>query len=138
MDKTTSQTISDFTKFLSQASSDYSFSKEEVFRLEQMTQDYLHKLELQNGNYHERARVAAAIRRCRVERRVHKDRIAILEPVVQCLSTDRGKMMISQLQQMLGDVRKEERATKDRRYVPRVLSQEEYEYVRKTGNVERA
>jgi hypothetical protein len=47
-------------------------------------------------------------------------------------------MMISQLQQMLGDVRKEERAAKDRRYVPRVLSQEEYEYMRKTGNVERA
>ena len=46
--------------------------------------------------------------------------------------------MVSQLQQMLGDVRKEERATKDRRYVPRVLSQEEYEYARKTGNVERA
>ena len=64
--------------------------------------------------------------------------IAVLEPVVQCLSTDRGKRMVSQLQQMLGDVRKEERATKDRRYVPRVLSQEEYEYVRKTGNVERA
>lgn len=93
MDKTTSQTISDFTKFLSQASSDYSFSKEEVFRLEQMTQDYLHKLELQEGNYHEQARVAAAIRRCRVERRIHKDRIAVLEPVIQCLASDRGKMI---------------------------------------------
>lgn len=138
MDNTTSQRISDFTKFLSQATSDYSFSKEEVFRMEQMTQDYLHKLELQDGNYHERARVAAALRRCRIERRVHKDRISVLEPVVQCLGTDRGKMMVSQLQQMLGDVRKEERATKDRHYVPRVLSQEEYEYVRKTGNVERA
>lgn len=138
MDNTTSQKISDFLKFLSQATSDYSFSKQEVGRLEQLTQDYLHKLELQEGNYHERARVAAAIRRCRLERRIHKDRIAVLEPVVQCMTTDRGKMMVSQLQQMLGDVRKEERATKDRHYVPRVLSQEEYEYVRKTGNVERA
>ena len=138
MENTTSQKISDFAKFLSQATNDYAFSKQEVGRLEQLTQDYLHKLELQEGNYHERARVAAAIRRCRVERRIHKDRIAVLEPVVQCLTTDRGKMMISQLQQMLGDVRKEERATKDRHYVPRVLSQEEYEYVRKTGNVERA
>ena len=57
MDKTTSQTISDFTKFLSQATSDYAFSKEEVFRLEQMTQDYLHKIELQEGNYHEQASI---------------------------------------------------------------------------------
>ena len=138
MDSTTSQKISDFLKFLSQATSDYSFSKQEVGRLEQLTQDYLHKLELQDSNYHDRARIAAALRRCRVERRIHKDRLSVLEPVVQCMTTDRGKMMVSQLQQMLGDVRKEERATKDRRYVPRVLSQEEYEYVRKTGNVERA
>ena len=138
MDNTTSQKISDFLKFLSQATNDYSFSKQEVGRLEQLTQDYLHKLELQDSNYHDRARIAAALRRCRVERRIHKDRLSVLEPVVQCMTTDRGKMMVSQLQQMLGDVRKEERATKDRRYVPRVLSQEEYEYVRKTGNVERA
>ena len=138
MDSTTSKKISDFAKFLSQATNDYSFSRQELGRLEQLTQDYLHKLELQDSNYHDRARIAAALRRCRVERRVHKDRIAVLEPVIQCLASDRGKMMVSQLQQMLGDVRKEERATKDRRYVPRVLSQEEYEYVRKTGNVERA
>ena len=42
MDSTTSQKISDFLKFLSQATSDYSFSKQEVGRLEQLTQDYLH------------------------------------------------------------------------------------------------
>lgn len=138
MDKTTSQKINDFARFLSQATNDYSFSRQELGRLEQLTQDYLHKLELQDSNYHDRARIAAALRRCRIERRVHKDRIAVLEPVVQCLTTDRGKMMVSQLQQMLGDVRKEERATKDRHYAPRVLSQEEYEYVRKAGTVERA
>lgn len=97
MDNATSQKISDFLKFLSQATSDYSFSKQEVGRLEQLTQDYLHKLELQDSNYHDRARIAAALRRCRVERRIHKDRIAVLEPVVQCMTTDRGKMMVSQL-----------------------------------------
>jgi hypothetical protein len=138
MDHSTSQEISDFLKFLSQATSDYSFSKEEVGRLDLLSQDYLHKLELQEGNYHDRAKVANALRQCRIDRRFHKDRVSILEPLVQCLEADRGKLIVSQLQQVLGAVRKEERATKDRHYVPRILSREEYEGITKNDTVERA
>lgn len=126
MDNTTSQTISDFIRFLSQSVNDYSFSREEVGRLDLLSSDYLHKLELQSDSYHDRAKIALSLRQCRIDRRTHKDRVAILEPLIQCLETERGKLIFSQLQQVLGAVRKEERATCDRRYVPRVLSQEEY------------
>lgn len=133
MENTVSQKISDFSKFLSQSLNDYVFSKEEVGRLDQLTQDYLHKLELQDTNCHDRARTAVALRQCRLDRRMHKDQMAILEPVVQFMASDRGRVIISDLSQTLGAVRKAERATTDRRYIPRILSQEEYEGTEDAG-----
>ena len=127
MDEKVSQQISNFLDFLTDATADYTYSREEVGRLEQLTQDYLHMLELQHGNYHQRAKVASALRQCRIERRYHKDCISILEPLVQCLASERGKLIVSQLQQTLGAVRKAERATQDRHYIPRILSAEEYQ-----------
>ena len=49
------------------------------------------------------------------------------DPIVQCLTSDKGKLLLSQLQQTLGAVRKAECATQDRRYIPRILSAEEYQ-----------
>lgn len=127
MEKSVSQQIGDFLGFLSGVTEDYKHSQEEVRLLEELTQDYMHKLELQDHTYHERARIASALRQCRIDRRVHKDRITVLDPIVQCLTSDKGKLILSQLQQTLGAVRKAERSTQDRRYIPRVLSAEEYE-----------
>ena len=127
MEKNTSQQIADFLTFLSGVTEDYKHSQEEVRLLEELTQDYMHKLELQDHTYHERAKIASALRQCRIDRRFHKDRITILDPIVQCLTSDKGKLILSQLQQTLGAVRKAERATQDRRYIPRILSAEEYQ-----------
>ena len=38
-------------------------------RCEQLTQDYLHKLELEGPGYHECARIARDISQCRLDRR---------------------------------------------------------------------
>ena len=127
MEKNTSQQIADFLTFLSGVTEDYKHSQEEVRLLEELTQDSMHKLELQDHTYHERAKIASALRQCRIDRRFHKDRITILDPIVQCLTSDKGKLILSQLQQTLGAVRKAERSTKDRRYIPRILSAEEYQ-----------
>ena len=127
MEQNTSQQIADFLTFLSGVTEEYKHSQEEVRLLEELTQDYMHKLELQDHTYHERAKIASALRQCRIDRRFHKDRIAILDPVVQCLTSDKGKLILSQLQQTLGAVHKAERSTQDRRYIPRILSAEEYQ-----------
>ena len=127
MEKIISQQISDFLGFLSEIVDDYKFSQDEVKRLEDLTMDYMHKLELQHNNYHECAKIASALRQCRIDRRICKDRVTVLEPLVQCLTSDKGKLILSQLQQTLGAVRKAERSTQDRRYIPRILSAEEYE-----------
>ncbi len=127
MEQKISQQISEFLQLMEQAQRSYTYSAEEVQRMELLTQDYLHKLELQSCSYHARTRVATAIRDCRAERRRHKDNTIILEPLVDFLQTEKGKLLISQLQQTLGAVRKAERATRDRQYHPRVLCAEEYE-----------
>ena len=127
MEQNTSQQIADFLTFLSGVTEEYKHSQEEVRLLEELTQDYMHKLELQDHTYHERAKIASALHQCRIDRRFHKDRIAILDPVVQCLTSDKGKLILSQLQQTLGAVHKAERSTQDRRYIPRILSAEEYQ-----------
>lgn len=127
MEQKLSQQISDFLQLMEQVQKSYTYSAEEVQRMEFLTQDYLHKLELQSCSRHARAKVATAIRDCRTVRRQHKDNTIILEPLVSFLLTDKGKLLISQLQQTLGAVRRAERATQDRQYHPRALSAEEYE-----------
>lgn len=127
MEQTLSQQISGFLQLLDHAQKSYTHSSEEVHRMDLLTSDLIHKIELQSCSYHDRAKVATAIRVCRTERRQHKDNTIILEPLVIFLQTEKGKLLISQLQQTLGAVRKAERATQDRQYHPRVLSAEEYE-----------
>ena len=127
MEQKLSQQISGFLQLMEQAQKNYTYSAEEVQRMELLTQDYLHKLELQSCSYHARTRVATAIRDCRAERRRHKDNTIILEPLVGFLQTEKGRLLISQLEQTLGAVRKAERTTQGRHYHPRVLTVEEYE-----------
>ena len=88
-----SQQISGFLQLMEQAQKSYTYSAEEVQRMELLTQDYLHKLELQSCSYHARTRVATAIRDCRAERRRHKDNTIILEPLVGFLQAEKGKLL---------------------------------------------
>lgn len=122
-----SNKISSFLQLLDQAQKSYAYSNEEVHRMELLSNDLIHKIELRACSYHSRAKVATALRDCRNLRRQHKDNTIILEPLVSFLQTEKGKLLISQLQQTLGAIRKAERSTKDRQYHPRILSAEEYE-----------
>ena len=118
--------LSNFLKLLEQVQKDYTWYKEEEGRLEQLQQDYLHMLELQETNYHGRAKIATNLRQCRIDRRQAKDTITLLEPMVEFLGTEKGKILVSQLQQILGSTRKAAKNAKLRKYAPRVLSPEEY------------
>ena len=53
-----SATISEFIEMMESASKDYAWNYNEVNRMDKLTQDYLHKLELGNLDYKERAKVA--------------------------------------------------------------------------------
>ena len=101
---------------------DYCYSK--VNDLDYITQDYLHKLELENLDYSERAKVATKIAKARKERRKCKNRAEELRPLVDYLTSDKGKTMLNSLREVLGKTRKAEDRQKNRAYTNRRLDEE--------------
>ena len=59
-----SESISSFCKLMENAQRDYAWNYDEVNRMDRLTQDYLHKLELDGLDYKERAKVATQL--CKV------------------------------------------------------------------------
>ena len=91
------------------------------YEMDRLTQDYLHKLELENLSDTNTLLVASDLRECRRERRKYKDYCELSQPVMDYLETDKGKNVANQLKQVLGKVRKEEKRIANRQYIPRVL-----------------
>lgn len=116
--------IGDFCHMVAEAKSDYDWNKKEVNRLDQLTQDYLHMLELNGLDYKERAKVATKLSRCRQQRRASKDTVEILEPLIQFLDSDKGKNMMNLVREVLGKTRKVEERMEGRTYRYRVYSEE--------------
>ena len=116
-----SETISDFCRMLEEAQKDYIWNCDEMRRMDDLTQDYLHKLELDGLDYKERAKVATQLMKCRQARRECKDTIEILEPLMQFLYSDKGKSLYNQFRETLGKTRKVEERMETRTYIPRVL-----------------
>ena len=113
--------ISEFCKMMENSQKDYAWNYDEVNRMDRLTQDYLHKLELENLDYKERAKVATQLARCRQQRRECKDTVEVLEPLVQFLESDKGKNLLNLMREALGKTRKVEERMETRTYVPRVL-----------------
>lgn len=109
------------------AQSDYVWNSDEVNRLDRQTQDYLHKLELEDLDYSERAKVATALRNCRRLRRMSKDTVEVLEPFINFLNTDKGRNLINLTNEVLGQTRIVEERMKTRTYRYKVLEEEKNE-----------
>ncbi len=119
-----SSIISDFVKMMEDATKDYAWNFEEVNRMDRLTQDYLHMLELGDLNYKERAKVATKLAQCRKARRECKDTVEVLKPLVEFLESDRGKNLYNLVREALGKTRKVEERMETRAYIPRVLEEE--------------
>ena len=119
-----SATIIEFIEMMESASKDYAWNYNEVNRMDKLTQDYLHKLELGNLDYKERAKVATQLAQCRRSRRECKDTVEVLEPLVQFLESDKGKNLYNLVRETLGKTRKVEERMETRVYIPRVLEEE--------------
>lgn len=118
--------ISAFLKFLERVEKDYAWALQEESKADAESQDRLHQLELLDFSNHDQARIARQLKEYRIRRRSMKDTIMVYTPIVEFLESEKGKMLIAQLQQVLGKVRKEERRLEERTYTPKVLTQEAY------------
>lgn len=120
-----SESIGEICRLLESAQKDYAWNGDKVNEMDRLTQDYLHKLELDGLKYDERAKVATQLAKCRQERREHKDTVQILEPLVQYLESEKGRQLFNLLREVLGKTRKAEERMENRVYYPRVLGREE-------------
>lgn len=122
--KKPSENLSDFLNFTTAAQSHYNFCLEEMKKQEQLTQDYLHSLELDGLGCKERSKLATKLAINRKNRRYYKDRVEELEPIVNWISDPANTKAINFLKQTLGEVRKQENYHKNRTYTPKVLNEE--------------
>ena len=116
-----SQCISQFCSMMEEAKRDYAWNSDEVRRMEALTQDLLHRLELEDLGYKDRAKVATQLARCRQSRRDSKNMVEVLSPLVQFLESDKGRTMMNMMRETLGKTRRVEERMKNRRYIHRIL-----------------
>lgn len=114
--KSISSQISAALSFFDWAQREFDRQQIELTRYNDLTQDLLHELELGNLNYDGRARLATRLAKCRRERRAAKDVTLALEPLIELLTSDKGKQFIRQLSEALGKTRGAERRLENRVY----------------------
>ena len=113
--------LSDTLKMFEDAKRDYAWNREETYRLDNLTQDWLHELELGNLTYAQRAKIATKLATTRKHRRASKDTYELLTPLIDYLESERGKQMLDRLRETLGQTRKIEERMKTRTYRYRIL-----------------
>lgn len=112
-----SEQIEKFLNFLREARQKYDIAAAEETEANNATQDLLHSLELDDNKYHDSARIALALRQIRKERREAKDKEVKLQPIID--RSAENLRVIQELEQLLGAVRKAERNSVGRRYIPK-------------------
>lgn len=117
--------LSNFLNLIVEAQRDYQWNYDEVNRLDRLTQDYLHQLELDGLDYRGRAKVATQIKDCRKLRRASKDTVEVLEPLMEFINSDKGKNLLNLLRETLGKTRRAEQYMETRSYRRRVLQEDE-------------
>lgn len=123
MTKRPSEYLSEFLNFVSASQSHHKFCAEEMQKQDQLTQDYLHSLELDDLKCDERSKLATKLAINRKDRRYYKDRVEELQPIVDFFADPQNKKVLDKLTNVLGQVRKAENYHKDRIYVPKVLKE---------------
>ena len=118
-----SDSIAAFCCAVTEAQKDYDWNLNEVNRLDELTQDYLHQLELSGLDYAGRAKIATQLQKCRQERRQSKDTVEILEPLIDFLECDKGKQMMRLMREVLGQTRNVEKRMGNRVYRYRVIDE---------------
>ena len=117
-----SQVLKTFLDFVDAAQSQYNFNLEAMKNEERITQDYLHKLELDGLNCRERSKIATQLAHNRQARRQYKDAVEELEPIVEFFEDPKNRGVIHAMAQLLGQVRKVENYHQKRFYVPKAVA----------------
>lgn len=106
--------IKSFLDFVAHSEVEATQAKELLEECDKQTQDILHYLEFSDSPYLERKKITDLIPDIRHARRKAKDTNATVAPLIKWIHSN--KKAISELQQVLGSVRKEEQYQMNRAY----------------------
>lgn len=122
-----SSNLESFLSFYDDAQKRYKEAYDNVNKCDKLTQDLLHKLELDELTTSERNKVATQLKYCRKDRRYWKDIVEELEPFIQLFMVGKDNLAaghvktINLIRESLGKVRKKEAYHADRTYKPRII-----------------
>lgn len=119
------EVISNFLKLTSNIESEYRIASELLEEQNQLTQDYLHKLELGKLNAVELTKVAKNIQENRKERRKHKNDMEYAQIIVEFVQNPQTRDVLHQLEAALGKLRKMKKQRQYRVYRFRVIDEED-------------
>ena len=111
-----SQGLEDFLRYLRETEQNYNMAVADEKQTNDETQDILHAIEFGKGNWTPK-QLLRKLGQVRKKRRIVKDTIAASVLIVEWYQSN--KNVISELERLLGDVRKIEKKRQNRAYAPR-------------------
>ena len=135
----TSKNIENFLNFYDAVKRDYDTAFEMVNKCDKLTQDLLHRLELENLSTGEKNKIATQLKYCRKDRRYWKDIVeeteafvtmfnqteASLQDTKKKAEVDANRRFLNMLRETLGKTRKQEGYHANRSYKPRIIFPDE-------------
>lgn len=130
-----SKNIENFLNFYDAVKRDYDTAFEMVNQCDKLTQDLLHRLELESLSTSEKNKIATQLKYCRKDRRYWKDIVEETESFVAMFNqtevsqsdgkkkaeVEANRRFINMLRETLGKTRKQEGYHANRSYKPRII-----------------
>lgn len=130
-----SKNIENFLNFYDAVKRDYDTAFEMVNQCDKLTQDLLHRLELENLSTGEKNKIATQLKYCRKDRRYWKDIVEETESFVNMFNqteaslsdgkkkaeVEANRRFINMLREALGKTRRQEGYHANRSYKPRII-----------------
>ena len=131
----TSKNIENFLNFYDAVKREYDTASEMVSQCDKLTQDLLHRLELESLSTNEKNKIATQLKYCRKDRRYWKDIVEEVESFVTMFNqteaslsdnkkkaeVEANRRFINMLRETLGKTRKQESYHANRSYKPRII-----------------
>ena len=131
----TSKNIENFLNFYDAVKRDYDTAFEMVNQCDKLTQDLLHRLELESLSTGEKNKIATQLKYCRRDRRYWKDIVEETESFVNMFNqteaslsdgkkkaeVEANRRFINMLREALGKTRRQEGYHANRSYKPRII-----------------
>lgn len=130
-----SKNIENFLNFYDAVKRDYDIAFEMVNQCDKLTQDLLHRLELESLSTGEKNKIATQLKYCRKDRRYWKDIVEETESFVNMFNQteasqadskkkaeiEANRRFINMLRETLGKTRRQEGYHANRSYKPRII-----------------